>query len=192
MKILNVRLFQKLLKQSPSSLLWSEDSPTNGLYHLLSVRWPCSSLKVTTASRTWQRLNLYYNSHISECTSAMASKLGMCMAYLLMLMTLILMHGYNGLSKAKIQCWIMLTTRQATSIELAATVGHFFYVTLTLQTFIFDHLVFVFVWLLLCFQMCCIILLVLHHKIGVSDVTRCVVLLCYITACVAKCCDSTG
>ena len=48
-------------KQSPSSLC------TKGVFHLFSAQWPCSSLKVTTASQTWQMLNLNYNtnSHIS-------------------------------------------------------------------------------------------------------------------------------
>ena len=41
-----------------------EDSPTNGLY-VFSVRTSCSSLKVTTASQTWEMFHLYYNSHIS-------------------------------------------------------------------------------------------------------------------------------
>ena len=42
------------------------DSPTKGLDHIFSVRWPCSSPKVTTASLTWQMFNLCYNSHIVE------------------------------------------------------------------------------------------------------------------------------
>ena len=79
----------------------------------------------------------------------MASKLGMtvdlCMVYMLMLvsMTLTLIHrGHRGSAKTTIQCWIILTTKQATSIKLATTVGHF-YMTLTLQTFIrLDQLVF--------------------------------------------------
>ena len=52
-KIINVQLFQKLFKQCPSGLLW----PTKGLYNIISVRWPCSSRKVTTASQTWQVFN---------------------------------------------------------------------------------------------------------------------------------------
>ena len=60
--------------------------------------------------------------------------------YLLRLvsMTLTLMPGRSGSAKAKIQCGIISTTKQTTSIKLATTVGHFFflYVTLTLKTFI--------------------------------------------------------
>ena len=68
------------------------------------------------------------------------------MAYALMLvwMTLTLMQGHSGSAKAKIQCWILSTTKQATRIKLAKTVDlfFFFYVILTLQTFIWlDHLV---------------------------------------------------
>ena len=48
-----------------------EDSPTKGLYYVLAVRWPCSSLKATTAS------HLYYNSNISASIQDMAFKLGM-------------------------------------------------------------------------------------------------------------------
>ena len=51
--------------------VYCEDSPTKGLYNLLS------SLKVTTASQSLQMLNLYYNSHISDSIlSYMTSKLG--------------------------------------------------------------------------------------------------------------------
>ena len=72
------------------------------LYNIFSVLWPCSSLKVTTVSQTWQLLNLYYNSHISDSIYAMAHKRGMTidlyMAYMLMLllMTLTLMQGHSG------------------------------------------------------------------------------------------------
>ena len=41
-----------------------EDSPTNGLNNAFSVRWPCSSLKATTASQTWPMFNLYNNRYI--------------------------------------------------------------------------------------------------------------------------------
>ena len=45
-----------------------EDSPTKGPDNLFSVWWPCSSIKVTTVSETWQMFNLYYNtnSHVSD------------------------------------------------------------------------------------------------------------------------------
>ena len=60
---------------------------------------------------------------------------------MLVSMTLSLMQGHSGSAKAKIQCLIVSTTKQATSMTLARTVGHF-YVTLTLKTFIWlDHLV---------------------------------------------------
>ena len=52
----------------------------------------------------------------------MTSKLGMtvdlCMAYMLMLVS---MQGHSGSAKAKTQC---LTSKQATNIKLATTVGH--------------------------------------------------------------------
>ena len=38
---------------------------------------------------------------------------------------LTLMQSHSGLAKAKIQCWIISTTKQATSIKLATTVVHF-------------------------------------------------------------------
>ena len=47
-------------------------------------------------------------------------------------MTLTLMQDHHGSAKAKIQCLIISTNKQATSITLARTVGHF-YVTLTLK-----------------------------------------------------------
>ena len=49
------------------------------------------------------------------------------MAYLLMLvpMTLTLTQGHNGSANANIQSWIISTTKQATSINLATTVAHF-------------------------------------------------------------------
>ena len=57
----------------------------------------------------------------------MAFKLGMtvdlCMAYLLMLVSMTLIHSHSGSAKAKIQCWIIWTTKQATSIKLI-TVDH--------------------------------------------------------------------
>ena len=67
----------------------------------------------------------------------------LCMAYMFMLvsMTLTLMQGHSGLAKAKTQRWIISTSKQAIRIKLARTVSHF-YVTLTLQMFIwFDQLV---------------------------------------------------
>ena len=66
-------------------------------------------------------------------------------AYMLKLdsMTLTLKQGYSGSAKAKIQCWVISTTKQATRIKLTTTVGLFFSVTLPLQTFIWlDQLVF--------------------------------------------------
>ena len=58
------------------------------------------------------------------------------MPYMLMLilMTLTLIQGHSGSAKAKNQRCILSTTKQAVNI-LATTVGHF-YVTLTLQMFI--------------------------------------------------------
>ena len=35
------------------------------------------------------------------------------------------MRGHSGSAKGRIQCLIILTTKQATSIKLATTVGHF-------------------------------------------------------------------
>ena len=77
----------------------------------------------------------------------MTFKLGMavdlCITYLLMLfsMTLTLIQDQSGSAKAKMQWLIISTTKQATSITLATTVGHV-YVTLTLQTCIWlDYLV---------------------------------------------------
>ena len=60
----------------------------------------------------------------------MAFKRGMLvdlrMTYMLMLMsiTLTLMQGHSGLAEEKIQLWIILTSKQAMSIKLAATAGH--------------------------------------------------------------------
>ena len=39
-------------------------------------------------------------------------------------MTLTLMQGHSGSPEAKIQCWIISTTKPATRIKLAPTVGH--------------------------------------------------------------------
>ena len=44
---------------------------------------------------------------------------------ILVLMTLTLMQGHIGSTKVKIQCWIILTTKQATGIKLTTTEGHF-------------------------------------------------------------------
>ena len=57
------------------------------------------------------------------------------MAYLLMLvsMTLTLMQGHSGSTKANIQCWIISTAKQATSITLATTVGHCSFVDLDFE-----------------------------------------------------------
>ena len=67
------------------------------------------------------------------------------MPYLLMLVsiTLTLMQGHSGSANAnqKNQRGMLSETKQAISITVATTVGHF-YVTLILQTFIgLDHLV---------------------------------------------------
>ena len=66
------------------------------------------------------------------------------MAYnmlILVLMTLTLMQSDSGSEKANIQCSIILTTKQATSIKLATTEEAIFYLTLTLQTFTWlEHL----------------------------------------------------
>ena len=45
-----------------------EDSLTEDIYiyTLFSVRWPCSSLKVTAVSQNWQMFNLYYTNHICD------------------------------------------------------------------------------------------------------------------------------
>ena len=69
--------------------------------------------------------------------------------YMLMLvsMTLTLMRGHSWLAKEKIQGGIILTTKLATSIKLkvVTAVGHFFYMTLSLQIFIWVDLVLLFV-----------------------------------------------
>ena len=57
------------------------------------------------------------------------------MPYMLMLISMTLMQGHSGLAKAKNQRCMLSAAKQARSIKLAKTVGHF-YVTLTLQTFI--------------------------------------------------------
>ena len=44
---------------------------------------------------------------------------------ILILMTLTLMKGHSGLAKAKNQGCMLLATKQAISIKLATTVGHF-------------------------------------------------------------------
>ena len=44
-----------------------------------------------------------------------------------------LVQGHSGSAKANIQCWIISTTKKATSITLSTTAGHLFYVTLTFQ-----------------------------------------------------------
>ena len=54
---------------------------------------------------------------------------------MLVSMTLTLMQGHSESAKAKIQRCMLLATKQAISIALATTVGHF-YVTLALQTFL--------------------------------------------------------
>ena len=62
----------------------------------------------------------------------------------LVLMTLNLMHGHSGSAKAKNQrCMLSLSaTKEAINIKLATMVVHF-YVTLTLQMFIWlDYVVF--------------------------------------------------
>ena len=50
---------------------------------------------------------------------------------MLILMTMTLMQGRNGSAKAKNQRYMLSATKQAISIKLATTVGHF-YATLTL------------------------------------------------------------
>ena len=57
------------------------------------------------------------------------------MPYMLMLvlMTLTLMQGYGGLTKAKNQRCMLSATKQAISIKLATTVDFVFNVTLTLN-----------------------------------------------------------
>ena len=55
---------------------------------------------------------------------------------MLVSMTLTLMQGHGRSAKAKIQRWIISTTEHATSVNLATTIGLFFYVTLNLKTFI--------------------------------------------------------
>ena len=56
-------VISETIQTIPHQVCW-EDSLTKGLYNLFSVQWPCSSFKVTSASQTWQVLNLYYNSRI--------------------------------------------------------------------------------------------------------------------------------
>ena len=52
-----------------------------------------------------------------------------------------LMEGHSGSAKAKIQCWIISTTKQATSIKLATTVGLFMRPRLWKCFLWFGHLV---------------------------------------------------
>ena len=60
---------------------------------------------------------------------------------MLVAMISILMQGHSGSLNAKFQLGIISTTKQATSIKLSTTAGHFF-VTLTLNSFIWlDYLV---------------------------------------------------
>ena len=72
-----------LFKQSPSRC---ENSPNIGLYNVFSVRCPCSSLKITTASQTWQMLTLnyiYYSRSVFKLWHA-----NLCMVHLLVLVTM--------------------------------------------------------------------------------------------------------
>ena len=89
--------------------VFCEDSPTKGLYVIF---FQSDDLALHSRSQLHLKLDkiMCYNSYISNNIYAMASKLGMmvdlCMAYILMLisMTLTLMQGHGGLAKAKIQC----------------------------------------------------------------------------------------
>ena len=44
--------------------------------------------------------------------------------FILVSMTLTFMQGHNGLAEETIQSWIISTTKQAISIQLAVAVGH--------------------------------------------------------------------
>ena len=150
--------FRKFL--SNAHQVCCEDSPNLGLHNLFSVRCPCSSLKVTTASLTWQLSNLNYNSH--TISDSMASILGMKVdmyawhiyiyIYMVMLvsMTLTLMQGHSGSAKPKCQCWMLSATiasnKHYTYLQRQSFFPPFFpprfYVASTLQMFIWlDQLV---------------------------------------------------
>ena len=61
---------------------------------------------------------------------------------MLVSITLTVMQGHGGSTKANNQRYMLSATKQAISVKPATTVGHF-YVTLTLQIRIWlDHLVF--------------------------------------------------
>ena len=104
-----------------------EDSPTKGLYD------HCQSDDLDLHSRSQVRLKSGYflTCNISDNISAITFKLGMTVdlygAYMITLysMTLTLMQGHSGSANVRIQYWIISTTKQAMSIKLATTVGHF-------------------------------------------------------------------
>ena len=75
-------------------------------------------------------VKLCYNSRISDSINFKLwhpnLACGRRIMLMLVSMTLTLMQGHSGSAKIKIQCWIISTSKQSTSIKLATTVGHFF------------------------------------------------------------------
>ena len=103
MKIINVLFFINC--SSNAHQVRCEDSPLKCLYNLFSVRWPCSSLKVTTVSQTWQFFLTCSIISISRTAMAftLATTVDLFMTYMLMLVpiTLTLMQGHSRSAKAK-------------------------------------------------------------------------------------------
>ena len=83
-------------------------------------------------SQVHLELDYFLTCNILDYIYTITFKLGMTVdlwvPYMLMLVsiTLTLMQGRSGSAMAKIQRWIISTTKQATSINLATTVGHCF------------------------------------------------------------------
>ena len=144
MNIVHVLLFQKSFKQCPSCLLWRQFDQRS--IWPLPVRWPWPSFPVTSASQACLLFNLQYLGHYLSYyiqTWHDGRPIHGIIYDHARIDDLALMQGHSEKAKAKIQCLIISTTKQATSIILATTVGHFVcHVTLALQTFIWiDQLV---------------------------------------------------
>ena len=130
-----------------------EDSPTNGLIF-------SQSDDLGLHSRSWLCLKVKLDKYLTCCTIILIAISRTVFNLSYGIQTLYdgrRMHGISAYAhfddldlaarwkwviKGKIQCWIISTTKQATSIKTCYNGRRFFYMTLTLQMFIhIDHLV---------------------------------------------------
>ena len=110
-----------------------ENSPTKRSIYLFSVRWPCSSFNVSSASQPWRVLSFSITCTIIARTwtvfKLLHSNLAWWQTYAWQICPCSRIRPWckvtEGRQRQTNQRWFFSTTKQAISIKLATAVSHF-------------------------------------------------------------------